>query len=264
MNKALIFDLKRFAVHDGPGIRTTVFFKGCPMQCWWCHNPESRNPKQQSIRKTLHLDGKEFETSETVGKDCSVDELFSEIKKDKIFFEESGGGVTFSGGEPLFQADFLQEISRLCKEAGIHTILDSCGYAPLKTIESILPNIDLILFDLKHTDPEKHFQYTGVPLSEVIESLKLMVEKSKKIIIRFPLIPKINDDVTVWEKIAQIMKENNLKEINILPYHSIANEKYKRLAMDNRLPDLREPSQEEINTVVKYFTTLGLDTKVGG
>jgi len=264
MKTALIFDIKRFAVHDGPGIRTTVFFKGCPMQCWWCHNPESRNPNQQSIRKTLHLDGKEFETSETVGKEYSVEELFHEIQKDKIFFDESRGGVTFSGGEPLFQAEFLYEISKLCKAAGIHTTLDTCGYAFPKSIKTILPNIDLILFDLKHSDPELHLKYTGVLLLEILYNLELMVDNSKKVIIRFPLIPSINDDESVWKKIAGIMKENKLTEVNILPYHSIANEKYRRLEMDNRLPELKEPTDFQVQKVEDYFKMQGFVTKVGG
>ena len=264
MKTALIFDLKRFAVHDGPGIRTSVFFKGCPMQCWWCHNPESRNPDQQSIRKTLHLDGKEFETFETVGKEYTVEELFNEIQKDKIFFEESGGGVTFSGGEPLLQAEFLFEISKLCKEAGIHTTLDTCGYAYPKAIKTVLPNIDLILFDLKHPNPAQHLKYTGVPLLEILYNLEQMASKAKKIIIRFPLIPTINDDVKVWEKIAEIMKENKLTEINILPYHSIANEKYKRLEMDNRLPELKEPTEHQVQEAVAYFKNKGFATKIGG
>src|SRR6056297_2087907 len=160
---ATIFDIKHFAVHDGPGIRQTIFFKGCPLNCWWCHNPESQNKTPENYTQTNKLDGKTFRKEATLGYQISVEELIKIIVGDQIFFEESGGGVTFSGGEPLMQSDILLEILKRCKENNIHTCIDTTGFASGETLQVIAEKNDLFLYDLKLIDDELHQKYTGVP-----------------------------------------------------------------------------------------------------
>jgi len=191
--KGLIFDIKRFAVHDGPGIRTTIFFKGCPLSCRWCHNPESRSDTLQCSTKHLKLNGEAFEQEEITGKETAVQELLDEIERDRIYYEESGGGVTLSGGEPLFQPDFCVALLRDLKKAGLHTALDTTGYAEQEVIRKIMPYTDLFLYDLKLMDDEEHQKYTGVSNNVILENLEYLVEEGKDVIIRFPIIPGITD-----------------------------------------------------------------------
>ncbi|MCF7793218.1 MAG: glycyl-radical enzyme activating protein [Candidatus Cloacimonetes bacterium] len=263
MQKGIIFDIKRFAVHDGPGIRTTVFFKGCPLNCWWCHNPESIDSKPQKITKQIALDDKIFDKHEIIGREMTVQEVMTEILKDKIFFDQSGGGVTFSGGEPLLQFDFLKEILEHCKKERLHLILDTCGLAPQKDLEQILDFVDLFFFDLKNMAEELHKKYVGTSNKIILENLKFLAENQKQIIIRFPLIPGVTDTDKNLDEMLEFLKTlPQIKEINLLPYHNIAEEKYRRLNL--KYYEFSEPTQEKLDTVKQFWTDAGYKVKIGG
>ena len=171
VTRGVIFDIKRFAVHDGPGIRTTIFLKGCPLSCWWCHNPESRSDEPQQSVRHLTLEGGIFDKEEITGYEVGVDEIIQQVERDRIFYEESGGGVTLSGGEPLNQPQFCRELLRSLKTSGFHTALDTTGYAPEEDILSVMPFTDLFLYDLKLMDETEHLKYTGVSNKGILENL---------------------------------------------------------------------------------------------
>ena len=221
-----IFDIKHFAVHDGPGIRQTIFFKGCPLSCWWCHNPESQNPNPEKFVRINKLEGKEFKKEETVGYKITVEELFKIIQGDKIFYEESGGGVTFSGGEPLMQENFLYEIIKQCKEDKIHTCIDTTGFSTLDTVKKIAEVADCFLYDIKLIDNYVHYSYTGIPVFDIISNLNWLDENHKKVILRFPVIPGITDARKNIKETKLFLKSlKNIKQIDLLPYHNISNGK---------------------------------------
>jgi len=258
---AVIFNIKRFAVNDGPGIRSTVFFKGCPLRCWWCHNPESQATEIQKTQKTYKISDRTFIEQEDVGYKISSDNLLKEIEKDRLFFEQSKGGVTFSGGEPLMQADFLLDIIKKCKEKELHTCIDTCGYANTDKLKDIAQYTDLFLYDLKHLDNAMHKKYTNVDNNLILKNLKMLIEMDKKIIIRMALIEGINDSQKHLEKIKNLIKSFNRKiELNILPYHSLGKEKYKNLEMKNPLNDMPNMDREKAESVVKYFNENGIET----
>ena len=265
MPNGIIFDIKRFAVHDGPGIRTTVFFKGCLAHCWWCHNPESQSSEIQTVTKSNTLDHMIFESNEIVGRQISVDELFEEIKKDAIYFDESGGGVTFSGGEPLMQPEFLESILKLCKEANIHITLDTTGYCEPEIIRSIYKYIDLFLYDLKIIDDKMHQKYTGLSNNQILENLKFLQSKKKNIIIRYPVIPAVTDTEDNINRLIEFLQANNgIHEINILPFHRIANHKYVRFQIENKMNKTKEPSKTEIENIKNRFESAGFTASIGG
>jgi pyruvate formate lyase activating enzyme len=260
-----IFDIKHFAVHDGPGIRQTVFFKGCPLNCWWCHNPESQNIEHESFIRINILDGKEFKKDETIGYQISIDELLKTISGDKIFFEESDGGVTFSGGEPLMQADFLYEIARLCKENNIHTCLDTTGFATEKTIHKIASVIDCFLFDIKIIDNELHKKYTGVPVDGILKNLQWLDANHKNVILRFPVIPGITNTTKNLKEIKEFISDlKNTKQIDLLPFHTISKSKYNRFNKEYKMGDTPTPSDDEMKELKKEFETIGFTVSIGG
>lgn len=263
MQKGIIFEIKRFAVHDGPGIRTTVFFKGCPLSCQWCHNPESIDSQPQKITKQIFLDGRTFEQTEIIGPEMTVQEVMTEILKDKVFFEQSGGGVTFSGGEPLLQIDFLKRLLVDCKKANLHITLDTCGLASPEALESILDLVDLFLFDLKIMDDDQHIKYTGISNELILGNLRLLAEKDKLIIIRFPIIPEVTDtEINLNEMLKFLEKYPKINEINLLPYHNIAAEKYKRLNL--KYNHFKEPTQEILDSIKQIFIEAAFKVKIGG
>jgi len=261
---SLVFDIRRYTIHDGPGIRTTVFFKGCPLRCQWCHNPESQEMTTEFIPVQRVLDGKTFERKSAVGSQQSAMEIMKEIEKDEVFYKESGGGVTFSGGEPLMQADGLLEVLMLCKEKGYHTAIDTCGHAEPIALKKVMDFADLWLFDLKLTDDIRHLEYTGVSNELAFQNLGILAESGKEIIIRFPLIPGITDDIDNLSGIALMMKELGLKRIDILPYHSIAKEKYRRMGKMNLMEDMEEPTPDAINKAIAFFADQGMVAGKGG
>lgn len=249
----IIFDIKQYAIHDGPGIRTTVFLKGCPMQCWWCHNPESReiNPQQTA--------------DSTIGKTMSVAEVMKEINKDTVFYDESGGGVTFSGGEPLIQSEFLLDLLRACKAVGIHTTIDTCGHAEKNAVQKILSYTDLFLFDLKLINENDHLKYTGVSNKKVHENLELILNVGNEIDIRIPIIPGITDKIENIEKVIAYLKSlSGIHKINLLPYHKIGAHKYERLGMEYKAESIEEPADERMQSLKSQFENAGFDVSIGG
>lgn len=269
MSKGFIFDIKRFAVHDGPGIRTTLFFKGCPLSCWWCHNPESRNRRPQRSVRHLSLEGKVFAKDEVTGYQINVEELVRQVELDRIYYEESGGGVTLSGGEPLYQPEFCTDLLRALKEKGFHTVLDTTGYADSEDIRCTMPFTDLYLFDLKLMNDEEHLKYTMVSNKGILENLKLLKESGKQVIIRFPVIPGITDTFSNIRSIIEFLKQLHQCnaapiEIHLLPYHTIAKNKYKRFRVDYLMDPEINLKAEKITSLKDQFIHEGFLVKIGG
>jgi len=263
--KGLIFDIKHYAIHDGPGIRQTIFFKGCALGCWWCHNPESRSDEPVTFLKKEKIDGREVEVAETVGKEYSLGELLKIIEKDRVFFEESGGGVTFSGGEPLQQYDFLFEVLKECKKKDIHTCLDTTGFVQRDKIEEVAQYTDLFLYDIKHMDSEQHRKFTGISNERILDNLRFLDSIEKNIWIRYVLIPGINDDEGDLLKMLAFLKELKHKHmINILPYHKIGSHKYHRFGLEYKMDGVEEPAKEYVGEVASLFSKAGFEVMVGG
>ncbi|WP_026895340.1 trans-4-hydroxy-L-proline dehydratase activase [Clostridiisalibacter paucivorans] len=300
MNRGMIMNIQKYSVHDGPGIRTTVFLKGCPLNCWWCHNPESQNIDFQIMyfkdrctgcgicekrcpENAIEIkDGKAIidheictlcgkcedfcpnEARKFVGKYMTTTELMKEIKKDEIFYEESGGGVTFSGGEPLVQIDFLQNMLKLCKEEEIHTTVDTSGYSKWENIEKIIDYTDLFLYDIKIMDDYRHNKYMGVSNKVILENLKRLSQAGSNIYVRIPIIKGVNDDIENIQSTIEFLKDINILQVNLLPYHKMGMEKYDRLSMDYRLTGDEKPSEEVMNSLLKKFKILNKRIKIGG
>ena len=251
--KGIIFNIQRFSVNDGPGIRTTVFMKGCPLSCWWCHNPESRQF------------GKQILNGRQMGEDYTAEQLLNEIEKDRIFYDESGGGVTFSGGEPLAQPVFLAEMLDICREADIHTAVDTTGYAGLDLIEKIGTRADHILYDLKLMDPVEHLKYTGISNTEILENLDYLLSNGSNVIIRIPLIPGITDTKENLDKILEFLSGYNKQpEVNLLPYHRIAEGKYHKYGIKYKMNGVNELTDDEIAKYKTLFEKAGFKVKIGG
>lgn len=266
MSFITIFDIKRFAVHDGPGIRTTVFLKGCPLDCWWCHNPESRKSEPEEVVYTRMLGDKELDSKKIYGKSMHVSEVMGEILKDKLFFEESGGGVTFSGGEPLNQTSVLKELLEQCKKHGLHTTIDTCGHAQWTTFEKIIPYTDLFLYDLKLIDPTNHEKFAGVKNELIIENLQKLLCGNVKVELRIPVVPAVNDTSEEVENIVSFL-QNKLKKvpkIHLLPYHQIGDNKYQKLNVENRMVGLNSCGGLTINEFKNELSSIGFDVEIGG
>lgn len=273
--KATIFDIQRNSFVDGPGIRTTVFFKGCNLRCKWCHNPESQLPQIQMMfykDKCIgcgkckdvcpnHLEKCDLcgrceifctaDARKICGKDYTVDEVYSEIIKDKSFYDNSGGGVTFSGGECMLQPKFLCETLKKCKENGIHTAVDTAGNVPWKNFEKVMPYTDLFLYDIKCISEQRHIDGTGVSNKLLLENLKKLFECGVKIHIRVPVITGINDSVEEITKIKDFLEPYKPEKIELLPYHKMGEHKYDALGMPITYYDV--PSKEFMEKLNKIF-----------
>ncbi|MBI9037196.1 MAG: glycyl-radical enzyme activating protein [Bacteroidales bacterium] len=261
--EGIIFNIQHYSIHDGPGIRTSVFFKGCPMNCWWCHNPESQNPLIEEFYKSNST--AKVKEKQIIGKKTTVDELYNEIIKDRIFYNESGGGVTFTGGEPLMQSEFLISILKKCKENGIHTALDTSGFSSENIFNSIIDLVDLFLYDIKFIDEYLHKKYTGVSNKQIIKNLKILSESKKEVFIRIPIIPKITETKENIKQIIDFLKEINiLKNICLLAYHKISESKYERFNMNYKLKGIKPPSKERLNEIREYFSKAGFNVTIGG
>lgn len=239
MAKGNIINITRYCTHDGPGIRTTVFLKGCPLRCIWCHNPESQNREAEVMCDA----GK----AEVVGETVSAIEVFKEIEKDRVFYNTSGGGVTVSGGEPLFQPEFTYEILKICKKNEIHTAIETSGFANAEVLKKIIGYCDLVLFDIKETDKDRHLKYTSVPLKTILENLHLVDSMNVSIVLRVPIIPGLNDREEHFfnvKKIAASLK--NCKGIEVMPYHTLGAYKYERLQRKCMCAEIKEPDKETI------------------
>jgi len=263
--KGVIFDIKRFAIHDGPGIRTTVFLKGCPLDCWWCANPEGQEKKPEEIISLFQLEDSEECIKDIIGEEISTHQVMEEILKDRVFYEESNGGVTFSGGEPLMQPDFLFSLLVACKQEGLHTTLDTSGYAPQALFEKIIDYVDLYLFDIKLLDEEKHLKYTGVGTKIIHQNLKYILEKGKHVIIRIPIIPNITEKTENIDEIGKYLSElKSIKRVDILPYNKMSERKYSRLEKPYKLNNTDTPSDERMNAIMMQLESFGLHVKIGG
>jgi pyruvate formate lyase activating enzyme len=295
-----IFDIRRYSLHDGPGIRTTVFLKGCPLSCWWCHNPESRSSGGQVVVRenlcvrcgqcaaacrqgavTLDASGSHTdlercelcgacvdacsaEARELVGRSVSAGDVLAELEHDIPFFDESGGGVTFSGGEPLQQADFLHALLVGSKRLDLHTALDTSGYAPWRVLQDLMDHVDLFLYDLKCIDDARHRQYTGVSNSGILHNLAQLASAGKDVIVRIPIVPGINDDEAQVTAAGQFCTRLGIRRIDLLPYHASAGAKYRRLSMPYALDDTPSPTDEHMQHLTGTLTALGLDARIGG
>ncbi|MCD6598740.1 MAG: glycyl-radical enzyme activating protein [Bacteroidales bacterium] len=302
MQQALIFDIKRYAINDGPGIRITIFLKGCPLSCDWCHNPESQAPGVQKMYTNSKcigcgecvkaceqnactltpngivtdpdaciLCGKCAEVcptkaTEMSGELLTVNEIMTKIEKERAFIDQSNGGVTFSGGEPLMYSDFLISLLDACGEKGIHRVVDTTGFAKSSTLLEVAKRTDLFLYDLKMMDDKKHKKYTGVSNKIILENLQILAETGASINIRIPLIKGVNDDDENIEQTAIFVKAlaGEKKNINLLPYHNIASSKYKKLAMEFDSKGISEPSEEMLQQIVRKFEAHGLKVVIGG
>ena len=291
--KGYIFDIKHFAVHDGPGIRTTVFFKGCPLKCLWCHNPEGISGKAQLgyvEKNCTHCGrcaaacptGAHYVTEDNrhafnrekcikcgkcvgvcynknlalYGREMTADELLDELLWDEDFYSSSNGGVTLSGGECLVQADFCAELLRKLKEKGIHTAVDTCGFVSKRAFDKVIPYTDLFLYDFKAYDDDVHKKCTGVSNKIILENLKYLDEKGCKIEIRIPFVSNYNSDQT--EKAGAFLKDlKNVVGVRILPYHNYASSKYKSLDMTDTLPKAL-PTDEEMKEAKNIISSFGL------
>lgn len=263
-SQGVIFDIKKYAIHDGPGIRTTIFFKGCPMDCWWCHNPESQKKEPEPFSNSLRNNSQNLcvNDGEIIGRNVSVREVMEEIKKDIVFYEESEGGVSFSGGEPLMQKDFLNELLINCKKNGLHTTLDTAGCASKEIILQIAPNVDLFLYDLKLIDDKKHQKYTGISNKEILENLLLLSELKHNIVIRIPIVPTINDSEEDIADFGKFIQKVNIIRVDLLPYHIIGEEKYRKLKKVNRMKEIVPPSKERIEEIKKQLETFNLNVSI--
>jgi len=267
MTKGIIFDVKKYAIHDGPGIRTTVFFKGCPLSCEWCHNPESINPEPErspDYRSPFRLAPYEEDDLEVIGEAATAAAVFDEIIKDRVFYEESGGGVTFSGGEPLAQPDFLESLLQKCREEKLHAAVDTSGFAPKDTLKKIADLVDLFLFDLKLIDDGLHEQYTGVGNQRILENLDFLLDGGQEVELRFPLIPGVTDREENIEGIKGFISEKpGLNKISILPFHDVK-KKYSQLGLHFELAGVEPPDEKDIQGIVREFETTGIKVEAGG
>jgi pyruvate formate lyase activating enzyme len=257
MTRGIIFDIKKFAIHDGPGIRTTVFLKGCPLKCLWCHNPES----QQLTPQTIFHAGNEVR----FGSETTPKEVLDVVLQDQVFYDESGGGVTFSGGEPLMQFDFLRECTELCHNQGLHVALDTTGYAPWEKMKQILPFVDLFLYDVKIVDPHIHRWVTGVSNELILGNLEKLVQTEKQIYIRIPIIPTITDTpANLSDLRAYLTRIKGFSQINILPYNELGLHKYEQLQQPYRLSGISPPTQSQMEEIQRIFKEITPYVLIGG
>jgi glycyl-radical enzyme activating protein family len=262
----IIFDIKRFAVHDGPGIRATVFLKGCPLSCRWCHNPESMSAAVCTVPKTVRIGDKVFTENEAVGYESPVDELMAELRKEQIFMEESGGGVTFSGGEPLLQHQFLAEALQACQAEGMHTAVDTSGYATWQVVEAVARHTDLFLYDLKLMNDGLHKEYTGVSNKVILENLGKLLEMGKKVRVRMPMVPGVTfTEANINETLAYLSGlPFPVEGVDLLPYHNTASHKYERFGLKNDFNAVKSLGKKELKQTKLQFEKAGFDVKIGG
>lgn len=250
MKKGIVFDIQRFSLHDGPGIRTTVFLKGCPLRCAWCHNPESWTREPQVMVKN--------EQERVCGMEMTAPEVMREVMADEAYYRNSGGGLTVSGGEPMLQFDFLKALLADGKARGLHTCIETSGYAHPEQFREILPLVDLFLFDIKLTDPAEHKQYTGVNNLLIMENLELLYHNGAQIMLRCPIIPGINDSDAHIACVAELLRKYpNITGVEIMPYHDIGKGKWKEIGREYSLVGLKTINEEEKQILLRRFQQAG-------
>lgn len=293
-NLGTIFDIQRYSIHDGPGIRTTVFLKGCPLQCLWCSNPESQNKNPEIMfnrslctrcgrcvevcpHNATVRSGEEIkflrelcqvcaecvsacpnDARQLVGRQEGVEEILEEIKKDRLFYKNSAGGVTLSGGEPMSQPDFVSALLKRCKDSGIHTVLDTSGYTQLENWDRVVENVDMVLFDLKQMEAEKHKEYTGVSNELILASARRLASLGVPMIIRIPLIPGYNDATKNMEECAHFAQEIGINRIELLPFHCLCISKYNKLDKEWKLNGVSSPPKAFLEKSRDIFNSHGL------
>lgn len=263
--QGIIFDIKKFAIHDGPGIRTTVFLKGCPLDCWWCHNPESRSLEIETINITRNTSKGTKKKKEKVGKLVTSDYVIEQLEKDRVFYDNSGGGVTFSGGEPMHQIDFLTELLIKSKQNGFHTIVDTSGYAPWEDFEKVIPYTDLFLYDLKLMDDDEHVKYVGVSNQTINSNLQKLVKTGSKIIVRIPMIPDITDTESNLRMTADFINgSDKIETICLLPYNKFGEDKMHRFDIPYRIEKLKTQNRDILEEKASIFRDRGFEVLIGG
>jgi len=297
-----VFDIKRYSIHDGPGIRTTVFLKGCSLRCVWCHNPESIDPGPNLMywpsrcsrcysclnacpkealakdaagavvidRAKCDLCGKcaeacLYDAMQFVGREMSVEDVLGEAEKDKIFYDQSGGGVTLSGGDPFVQAGFAEALLDGCRARGIRTAVDTAGFANNGVLDRLAPKADLILYDLKSMDDDRHKEFTGVSNAPVLENLKRLAAGRTEIWVRIPLVAGVNDDDDNIRRTIEFLSSlKTIRRVGLLPYHSSGLDKARRIGRENVFRKFEAPSEERLAAVATAFREAGFEVRRGG
>ncbi|MFL0166597.1 glycyl-radical enzyme activating protein [Candidatus Clostridium helianthi] len=293
--KACIFNIQKYSIHDGPGIRTVVFFKGCPLSCLWCSNPESQDSKIQIIcdktkcTQCLHcidvcqnnaislndnhikIDSNNciscfacknscpHKALSVEGEFLTLSHVMNEVMKDEMFYEESNGGVTLSGGEVLMQHEFASQLLKILKEKNIHTAIETTGYASNETFSKFIQDVDLLLFDIKHYDREKHFKVTNVYNDLIIENLKIAIDNGKDVIIRIPVIPNINSSLEDAKEFCKLLESVNAKKVNLLPFHQFGQKKYELLNKPYTFQNTQQLHEEDLLEYKNIFVENGFD-----
>jgi len=299
--KGMILNIMRYSIHDGPGIRTTVFMKGCPLLCKWCHNPEALSGQVEMIYRkercircgncavacprqaVSEVDGNVItewgkctrcgscieacyaEARELIGREMTIEDLMEKIFRDIAFYDESGGGVTFSGGEPLAQFEYLEEALRACREKSIHTAVDTTGYASPEILQRVAAFTDIFLYDLKSMDEAVHKEFTGVSNELILSNLKMLSDSGKEIILRYPLIPGVNDSEENIRKTGEFIRSLGIvKRMQLLPYHATGAEKYARLRMNYEMKDTAPCPEDAVSRIAEEMRRFGLTVTIGG
>ena len=254
--EACIFNIQKFSLHDGPGIRTVVFFKGCPLRCKWCSNPESFKLKPEDMWDPVE------KKHVTVGEYKTIADIMNEVMKDVDFYEESGGGVTLSGGEVLTQAVFAIELLKALKERGIHTTCETTGYAKSEIFNEFVNHVDLLFFDVKHHDPEKHLEGTGVSNELPLENLASVAKTHPNLLVRIPIIPNYNDTLEDAESFARLLKKLGVRKVELLPFHQFGEKKYEYLGKEYELLNLPQLHTEDLMAHQKVIEQHGINCSV--
>jgi pyruvate formate lyase activating enzyme len=289
-----VFNVQRYSLHDGPGIRTTVFLKGCPARCLWCHNPESQAFGPEVVRVESRcvecgtceavcphgapppgsgrctacgtcVEACPAGARELAGRETTVDEVMAEVLRDRIFYQDSGGGVTFSGGEPLAQIRFLRALLETARTHGLHTAVDTCGSGPREELLGLVPLVDLFLFDVKLVDDSRHLELTGLPTGPILENLRALTRVHRNVWIRVPIVPGHTDDEADVSAIARLVGElPGVERVSLLPFHRTGGAKARRLGRPFPLESLAPPSADRMEALAGLFRERGLDVSIGG